>query len=245
MTLDEFKKYVLMCRRIGINDRTIWSGATDSSKYAGIIRSKDKAIIQGLIEKYYIEAVNAEKSQYKVLVAPRYNGTEFIKNEGEMRDVIHLKMDGNGYIIVPYEIVDNGHLSELSGRELQVLLQLYSYNFFHMYGGVDPNVINLPGTVDITDFKSVSLTANINEHLYSDIYLTRNKFIVTLLSLMRRGLIKVETVVSEYDGTRIQYICDYTTEQKLGAGESLIKVVRPVYQWKGHVEKWNERNKKL
>ena len=216
----------------------------DARNNAGIkfAERKEPKLIQELIDKNFIEVIKQEKSQYKVLIAPRYNPTEgkFVRSEQRRRAVWQLKKSRNGYIIVPNEVVDNGHLAELSGRQTAVLLKLYEHNFLHYWGGVDPNVIHVSSDRFRVDY--LGLVAFIDEHLYQDIGLSRKQFIVTLRRLLRTGLVRVARILCDVDSTGdMNYICDYTN-QEIQSGYQVVWALRPTYQFSKHVEVWIERN---
>ena len=244
MTKEEFKKYILLCRRAGCNNNILWSGWRDSQKHTGIRFSKRKEpyIIEGLIMKYYIEPYNLKKSQYKLLVAPRFNRrkNEFIKSSEMKRDPSSLKVDGNGYIMIPYEIVDKGHLAALSSRQLMVLIKLYEYNFLHIYGGIDPEVLRFNQPVTVAD---ISISNKVIDRIFhDDIGITYKQFIITFRSLMRAGLVRIVPVVCGRYNNRLIYLSEYTKMMNLYKDQEIIWVARLAYQWKGQIEKWHDRS---
>ena len=232
LTVPEFKAFILQCRRVGGWKKVSWGAENDLLRKAGIKTiARRRAALEGLKRKHFISELPRKNNKRMFLVncVPLYNRAtgEFLPSPSK-RDIASLKAENTGgYVQIPNQLVDDGMLRHLSGRQLKVLLKIYEHNRLSLYGGCDPNVIR---------YLRHNRHLAIRGHVIEELYLTESEFRKSLQLLLNQGLLKLESRHAlRQDHGRILV----TPHEDCGTDQ--VCIIRPTYQILHHINAWRER----
>jgi len=217
----EFKKLLHIWAVLNTNFGNTFNGYNNFSKTVPCTRLEYRNIMARLEEMHFIEVVpkSSKISFIYGKMMPLYNS---IKDEFVVTNPCTLT--GNAYKLFKehFTVVPTSALIKslkLPMQDIKVLLKLYKYNNYELFGAIDPNVICIENDGQWY----------IHPRIVYDLYVDDNELFSTIENLINEGFIVItdtELTIEEYD-----------FEQRLMIGKNIptekMRILTPKYQYIG------------
>lgn len=194
-------------------------------------------ILNWLEDNHFIQRCNFNKHQMyqtKLLIVPDFNhGTNKYIGYTESISTFKLKQLQEGYASIPNDVLSDYYLSvatiENAWKEDKIvaLIMLYRYCWLDYFGGVDPKIISMNTSGEVT---------SIDPSFYFSLHMTEKEAIKNINHLIKGGLFQPVKVWFEKKYHQNTYVGDYDCINPT-SGLSKVFVLRPKYISKFKAEK--------